>query len=94
MPRRKPTIKRAIATCLQALITASNRVPLIGFMVGGALVWLAFWMRGHPATSWLIVNRCAFWIVVLVAACFLLFAMAGFIETINGQRRARRAKVE
>jgi hypothetical protein len=91
LPRRRPTIKRAIATCVRALIAVSHRVPLIGFIVGGAFVWLAVWMRSHPATSWVIVNRCAFWIVVLIATCFLLFAMAGFIETITGQRRARRA---
>ena len=91
MPRRRPTIKRAIATCVQALITASNRVPLVGFLVAGALIWLAFWMRSHPPTAWEIANRSLFWIALVVAACFLVLGVAGFIETMTGQRRARRA---
>lgn len=91
MPRRRPTIKRAIATCVRALIAVSHRIPLIGFLVGGAFVWLAVWMRSHAATPWEIANRIAFWIVVLIAACFLLLGTAGFIETITGRRRAPRA---
>ncbi|MBC8105979.1 MAG: hypothetical protein H7Z14_05270 [Anaerolineae bacterium] len=91
MPRPRPTIKRAIATCVRALIAVSHRVPLIGFIVGGLLAWLAVWMRSHPAMPWEIVNRIAFWVVVLIAACFLILAMAGFIETITGRRRASRA---
>ena len=89
MPRRKPTIKRAIATCVNALIAVSHRIPLIGFIVGGGLVWLAFWMRSHPPTSWEIANRVGFWLALLVAACFVILGIAGFIETMSARARKK-----
>ena len=89
MPRRRPTISRAVATCWRALISVSHRVPLIGFVVGGALLWLAFVVRSRPPTSVELINQIAFWLIAAIAAAFLLFAAAGFIETVSGRRKQR-----
>jgi uncharacterized membrane protein len=86
--RRKPTVRRAISTCVQALIAVSHQVPLIGFIIVGVLVWLALWLRSHPLTSWEIGNRCIFWLVLIVAGCFLVLAVAGFIEAVKRRPRA------
>ena len=93
MPRRKPTIQRAIATCFQALIAVSHHVPLVGFLIAGVLIWLAFWLRSHPLMTWEMGNRVVFWIVVTVAGCFLLLAVAGFIEAVKRRPRSSRSDV-
>ena len=91
VPRPRPTIKRAIKTCVRALVTVSQRVPLIGLVIGGLIAWLAFWLRAHPMTTIELVNRIVFWVLIVLSACFVLLGIAGFIETINARRRARRA---
>jgi hypothetical protein len=91
MPRPRPTIKRAIKTCARALVTLSHRVPLIGLVIGAVIAWLAFWMRAHPVTAIDLLNRIIFWTLLVIAACFVVLGVAGFIETISARGRARRA---
>jgi hypothetical protein len=65
-------------------------VPLIGFIVGGGLVWLAFWLRSSPPTEVVAFNRVLFWTTIVIAGCFVLLGAAGFIETMTGKRAGRK----
>ena len=70
-----------------ALVTVSHRVPLIGLLIGGVFAWLAFWLRSHPMTTIELLNRIVFWTLLVIAACFVVLGVAGFIETISARRR-------
>jgi hypothetical protein len=90
--RARTTIKRAIQTCGRTLINISNRVPLVGFVVAGFIVWFAIQVRRRGLTAIILADQVIFWFLLLLATCFVVLGVAGFIETISARRRVGRRK--